>query len=260
MPIGTYVYDLFEKSEISQCVVEKEKSVLPCPSWEMKRAHFDIECTDIKKNENPNIMVADVRSHIEHKYTNCLKVYTDGSLLDNQEAGSAFVIPALKVEKSYYIGKNRSIFTAELIAILMALNYILDLPFCIFQILLCVDSKSALYAISSPGNKKVSKIILEIKYVIHLLCLKGTLVTFCWVPSHLGFASNEWADRAAKRGARHSRESAELYIPISIQEGYHLLKEASWSKVAEVYKLMKPFIKNSLVNAHSSNNSEQRMY
>ena len=76
MPIGTYVSDLNKKSKISQHVVENQKSVFPCPSWEMTKAHFDIEYTDVKKNENPNIMVTNVRSHIEHEYANCLKVIT----------------------------------------------------------------------------------------------------------------------------------------------------------------------------------------
>jgi len=157
----------------------------------MDKACFDIEYINEKKNENQNIMVADVQSYIENKYADCLKVYTDGSVLENHDTGSAFVIPALKIEKSYYLGKHRSIFTAELIAVLMALNYILDFPFSIFHILLCVDSKSVLYAIKSPNFKKISRIIFEIKYVIHLLSLRGIPVSFCWVPSHVGIFSND---------------------------------------------------------------------
>ena len=58
---------------------------------------------------------------MEEKYKHHLKVYTDGSILEDGSAGSAFVIPSLKTEKSYHLGKGHSIFAAELVAILMAL-------------------------------------------------------------------------------------------------------------------------------------------
>lgn len=157
-------------------------------------------------------------------------MYTDGSLLDNNQAGSAFVIPALKMEKSFYVGKHRSVFTAELTAILMALTYILDHPFCIFRISLCVDSKSALYALKSSDCKKNSKLVLDIKNIVHFLSLRGITVAFCWIPSHIGLHANEWADRAAKKGASNENGSIKMHIPLSIQESYRLLEHTSMSK------------------------------
>ena len=50
-----------------------------------------------------------------------MKKYTDGSVLDNTQSGAVFIILAPKVEKSYYIGEHYSVFTAELVAILLAL-------------------------------------------------------------------------------------------------------------------------------------------
>ena len=38
--------------------------------------------------------------------------------------GAGFVLPDLKVQKSFYLGKGFSVFTSELYAILMALNCI----------------------------------------------------------------------------------------------------------------------------------------
>ena len=43
--------------------------------------------------------------------------------------GAGFVIPDLNVQKSFYLGKRFSIFTSELYAILMALNYICSIYF-----------------------------------------------------------------------------------------------------------------------------------
>ena len=58
-----------------------------------------------------------------NKYQNHTKIFIDGSILDSLDSGSEFVIPELKVQKSVYLGKGFSIFTSDLYAILMALNY-----------------------------------------------------------------------------------------------------------------------------------------
>ena len=131
--------------------------------------------------------------HIQNTYPNHLKVYTDGSLLSNQNSGSAFVIPFLKVNKTFSIGVDRSIFCAELIAIVMALHYLIHLPFSIFKVLFCVDSKSVLQSLQSPNAVSSHQFINEIWHLVHILMCKGTEITFCWVPSHCGIYGNELA-------------------------------------------------------------------
>ena len=54
-------------------------------------------------------------------------IYTDGSVLDNGYTGSGFTIPDLKITKSFHIGYGFSVFTAELLTIIMALNEIIYL-------------------------------------------------------------------------------------------------------------------------------------
>ena len=39
-------------------------------------------------------------------YQNHIKIFTDGSVLDSLESGAGFVIPELKVQKSFYLGKG----------------------------------------------------------------------------------------------------------------------------------------------------------
>ena len=68
-----------------------------------------------------------VGEHLDNKYQNHIKIFTDGSVLDSLDSGAGFVIPDLKVQKSFYLGKGFSIFTSELYAILMALNYICNI-------------------------------------------------------------------------------------------------------------------------------------
>ena len=94
------------------------------PQWEHINARFDTDYTDLKKSESTNILAIQVREHLNNNYKNHIKICTDGSVLDSLDSGAELVIPDLKVQKYFYLGKGFSIFTSELCAILMALNYI----------------------------------------------------------------------------------------------------------------------------------------
>ena len=143
---------------------------------------------------------------------------------------------------------------AELTAILMALYYIIDLPFSFFQVLFCVDSKSALYSLSSTSYKKHCNIVSEICHLIHRLSLVGTNVNFCWVPSHLGFLSNEWADRAAKKGANSGRGSSAFICPLSISEIYRLLERETRNHIKILHNDFDSTSETSRMNIYNFHN------
>ena len=111
----------------------------------------------------------------------------------------------------------------------MALRYLVDLPRALFQIVFCVDSKSVLNSLKSSESKVRAELILEIRHAVNSLILRGTDVSFCWVPSHCGISSNDWVDRAAKKGAQNDGFSEKVTIPFSVQEGYSLLEKGSYS-------------------------------
>ena len=68
-------------------------------------------------------------------------MFTNASVLGSLDSGAGFVIPDLKVQKSFYLGKGLSIFTLKLYAILLALNYRYNIQLAIFFIFfICVDS------------------------------------------------------------------------------------------------------------------------
>ena len=229
-PIGTYTEDLLKDSNIDPTSLAKSSFANPVPPWERIKATFDINHTDVLKNEQYHILSYSVKMHVQKNYPNHLKVYTDGSLLDNQQSGSAFVIPFLNVDKSYSIGRNRSIFFAELVAIVMALQYLVDLPFSLFRVLLCVDSKSVLQSIECSHSNPSHAIVNEVWHLIHLLSCKGTDITFCWVPSHCGIFGNELADRSAKKGAREEISSEQLNLPLTLNEAFGILKKVAWRR------------------------------
>ena len=75
------------------------------PQWEHINAKFDTDYTDLKKSESTNILAIQVREHLNNKYQKHIKIFTDGSVLDSLDSGAGFVIPDLKVQKSFYLGK-----------------------------------------------------------------------------------------------------------------------------------------------------------
>ena len=146
------------------------------------------------------------------------------------------MIPSLKVDRSFYIGKNISIFTAELIAIAMGLFHILENPLCVNNILFCVDSKSVLQALDSNAFCNRAEIITEIKQLIHSLSSKGYIIAFCWIPSHCGIYGNDWADRTARTGAKNSPTSTHIKIPLCLQESYKLLNDVIDDEFQQAFK------------------------
>ena len=84
------------------------------PQWEHINSKFDTDYTDLKKSESTNVLAIEVREHLNNNYGNNIKIFTDGSALYSLGSGAGFVIPELKVQKSFYLGKGFSIFASEL--------------------------------------------------------------------------------------------------------------------------------------------------
>ena len=177
--IYSYTNDVFLDTTLNPRHVSKQITATPIPSWELNTAKFDIFHTNLQKNNDINLLVEETRIHLHETYYNDMKIYTDGSVLENGDVGAGFVIPYLNIKESFFLGKGYSIFTAELTAILMALRRILKFTkhptlFSYFP-----DSKSALQAIQSNGDNEGKEIIYEIRHTIHSLSLNNTMVCFC---------------------------------------------------------------------------------
>ena len=66
------------------------------------------------------------------------------------------------MQKSFYLAKGFSIFTSDLHAILMALNYICNIQLAIYNFVICVDSKSVLCALKNWNYKMRADIFYEV--------------------------------------------------------------------------------------------------
>jgi len=221
--IGTFTSDILKTNNIEPAKIAKQITFPPFPPWIYEKANIDIINLDVSKAKNPSFVEMETRIYIKEKYyIPALEIFTDGSVLDDGNAGSGFVIPSLDIKESYFLGNGYSIFTAELIAILKALQKIDNLSKEFISILFFVDSKSVLQAIQSSNHKERSDIILEIKHVIHCLKIRGMLINMCWIPSHCGFKFNDQADNAAKLGAKNINATT-VNISLSKNEVYNLI-------------------------------------
>jgi len=119
--------------------------ISPAPDWELAKADFDTEYTEMKKEGNPHIISQIAKSHLADNYSNQLKTFTYGAVLEDEQAGGTFVTPEFTSEKGFHFGKGRCILTAQLVALLMALSYIVHLPMALFNIVLCGLKNSVIF-------------------------------------------------------------------------------------------------------------------
>ena len=113
---------------------------------------------------------------------------------------------------------------------MLALDYLTNIPVTLLNIAIFVDSKSVLCALESFNTETRPDLVIEINHLTHCLRMKGTNITFCWVPSHAGLSGNELVDKAAKRGAENSEKSSKMCIYPSVKEAYSSLKLTTWDR------------------------------
>ena len=217
----------FTHQAMEECDINtKDIPILPhqpiIPPWEHLNAVFDTNYSNWTKSDNENIVALDAKEILSQKYQYHLQIFTDGSVTSSGESGFGFYIPALNVNKSFHIGKGKGIFTSELYAILMSLNYVYDTNYDIYKLAVCVDSKSVLQTIENWNFcSSRSDLVFEIRFLVHILSIKGIEVSFVWIPSHVGIRGNERADLLAKKGALNDNDGNA--ISLSIKNSGHEL-------------------------------------
>ena len=237
-PILNYTSDMFSKANIDVRSISPMPLCPSIPPWEHLPATYDIDYSTNSKKDNINILVLDTKKHLFDNYQYHLKIYTDGSVNDTGECGAAFVIPALNIRKSFHLGIGFSIFTCELYAILLALDFINDCPMEFYNILLCVDSQSVLMALQSWESNARTDLVYDVKFKLHCIISKAISVTFMWIPSHTGLYWNEVVDKLAKNGANNTIDTK-------------IIHNVNHSK-NEIKSIMKRTAKSHLKSKHPS--------
>ena len=118
-------------------------------------------------------------------------------------------------------------FQAELLALKMALLYLLDsLP--TYQIRIFSDSLSSLMAIQDRDSD--APLVLEIQDILVQLRQLEVRVKISWVKAHVGIPGNERADELAKRCWTDEAEPVEINAPLSFAKRHlRLLERSEWN-------------------------------
>jgi ribonuclease HI len=168
---------------------------------------------------NWNRMFLDLKNSV---YSDCTAIYTDGSV-QGQNCGCAVWSSEFTILA--HLPCNVSIYTAELYAIYCALKFISASPgkYVIFS-----DSLSSIKALQNPlpaTNYLITWILQELNK------MPFKKVTLEWLPSHVGIAGNEEADRLARQSLKLStvtKLSPTLYDQLNNINSHYL---NSWQQL-----------------------------
>lgn len=152
------------------------------------------------------------------------KLFSDGS--KDPETGltwTAVYIPQYEIAIIKRTTNNLSVYTVELMGVLIALNWIQENN--VNNATIATDSWSALLRIKTMKSCRLD-VINEIHWNIFCLHEKGLNVGFVWVPAHVGVEEN--VDKLAKLSLKW--QTVDLNVPLSRAEGNSIIKSQMMEK------------------------------
>ena len=140
--------------------------IIPIPPWKIPEISVNWDLlSQTDKIYSPLQTKIITREYID-RYSGYLNIFTDGSKQSNNCTASAVYIPYFHVQISRKIPDLCSVYTAELIALLLALDWIRDVK--PSNSVIFTDSLSALGALQNPiehiNNNAIIKEIIVILY------------------------------------------------------------------------------------------------
>ena len=227
-PYNIKVQDLLEKHNLKE--IEIQQQTFPA-KFDPKSLNPKHELTTkIKKTESTMQECEKMaKTYFENNYTRHLQIYTNGSKDSAANtARCAFTIPKLyKSHTEIQITPLLTVYTSELIAILNALQWILEnKP---EKVIILTDSLSAIQSLESGKSHTRPDILDQILYLIHCIIEADTILLIDWCLSLCNIEGNERADQAAKSALTNG--TALYYLPTP-QNVYPVIKakiKAEWA-------------------------------
>lgn len=161
-----------------------------------------------------------------------LTLYTDGSVTPGG-TGAGVYVPCTNTRTSYPLGKNVTIFQAEMYALMKAAEALNRDGITQREIRLFSDSQASLKALNAYATD--SGLVAECAKEIEKLATNNS-VELCWVPGHRDIIGNEVADELAKEGAEATPIGPEPILPISKSLLTRRIKEAGLAEHKYIWR------------------------
>lgn len=220
-PSSIPAFGLRMRSLISHTILEDSKTCIrplfDFPPWKNFHIPFINPFKNFTKSDTTSFVYMQLFNSHREEYSDYVEVYTDGSKTIHQ-IGCAFICSS--DSHDFKLHPSCSVFTAEILAIIQAFDFIShqeNKNFIIYS-----DSMSVLATLQS-GKTHHSLISTALKKY-HYLQDHGYNIMLSWIPAHAGFPGNEAADRLAK-SATHP-----LTHPIPYTDIKHTIKILSLNK------------------------------
>ena len=181
---------------MSQIVVGPNTVWGNVPPWVCPVPKVDLTIIERKREWDIDNVASRTNEYIKSNFYTYMTIFTDGSKNpEDGHVGIGVFIPEFKVHISKRISDRLSVFTAEIVAIIFALQWVEEIK--PERVVICSDSSAALQSLHSKQTER-DDLILEIFMMLLRIERNGTSLQFCWVPAHVGLKGNEEADKMAK--------------------------------------------------------------
>ena len=158
-------------------------------------------------------------SYSKNNSINTINIFTDGSLdPNNNTTACAIYCPDLELRQSWRLQDGSSIFTAELTAIVKAIEISTQQP--CERIRIFTDSLSAVKAVNAT---RLTNYAIHIRNLVENANSAGTRIEIHWIPSHIGIPENEIVDRLANEG--RSSATIDIVPPPSANTSQRIYRE-----------------------------------
>ncbi|GFU62944.1 uncharacterized protein TNCV_40901 [Trichonephila clavipes] len=196
----------------------QENNILAFPPWDIQIFNYHNPFSGYDKAGTAAVIYQQLFSFHRSKYSKYIPVYTDGSKTAGHVVFNNTIL-------SFSLHNSMSVFSAELTAILVALQHIIvsnHRHFCVYT-----DSMSALESLHFSTEHRHPTVI-EI-LLLRKLERKGFDIIFSWVPGHVGILGNEQADTAARSMSDHlQRPVCYQDLKTSAQRTISIVDEANF--------------------------------